>query len=127
MIVSFDFDGTLHREGRPLHPGVSLVQWHASRGDTCWVLTSRNPEHEEQSWWKVNEPNRVCVACFLERFDVPASSILFTNHELKAQKIQSDKIDLHYDDDPHEIAAARAAGLRVVYLNGVTLDDLDSR
>ena len=83
MNVSFDFDGTLHRDGHPLWPAMGLLRWHHQTG------------------------HRVMIA--------------FTSHHPKVATLVRHGIELHYDDDPAEQAAATGTGVHVVLLNGVTL------
>lgn len=120
MNVSFDFDGTLHRGGRPLWPTMRLLRWHHEAGHQLMIVTTRTEAHERPSWWQVHEPNRVLVHAFLRRYRLPVRGIAFTSHQPKAATLIRNAINLHYDDDPTEEAAAVGTGVHIVLLNGVT-------
>lgn len=121
MNVSFDFDGTLHRDGDPIHVTLDLLRWHDQRGDRVLIVTTRTEFHEALDWWHAHEPDRVLVADFIASHHLPVQSVIFTAHEPKAASLARHGIDLHYDDDPAEIAAAAAIGIRAVLLNGVAI------
>ena len=120
MNVSFDFDGTLHRDGRPLWPAMGLLRWHDQTGHRVMIVTTRTESHEHPTWWRVHEPNRVVIADFLARYRLPVESVAFTAHQPKATSLKRHEIELHYDDDPAEEAAAVGTNVHVVLLNGVT-------
>ena len=121
MIVSFDFDGTLHRDGDPVLPALTLLRWHDQRGDSVLIVTTRTKSHEALEWWQSHEPQRVLVAEFIASHHLPIQSVIFTAHERKATSLAHHGINLHYDDDPVEIAAAEAIGVRALLLNGVAI------
>ena len=58
MNVSFDFDGTLHRDGRPLWPAMGLLRWHQQTGHRVMIVTTRTESHEHAAWWRVHDPHR---------------------------------------------------------------------
>ena len=120
MNVSFDFDGTLHRDGRPLWPAMGLLRWHHQSDHRVMIVTTRTESHERPSWWRVHDPNRVLIRDFLRRFCLPALNVAFTSHQPKVAALIRSGIELHYDDDPAEEAAAVGTGVRIVLLNGVT-------
>jgi len=121
MNVSFDFDGTLHRDGRPLWPALALLRWHHQSGHRVIIVTTRTESHERPAWCRVHEPDRVVVREFVKRYCLPVKDVVFTAHQPKAATLIRNGIELHYDDDPNEVALATEAGVRVVFLNGVTL------
>lgn len=121
MNVSFDFDGTLHRDGDPALPTLDLLRWHDQRGDRVLIVTTRTESHEALEWRQAHEPHRVVVADFIASHHLPVQSAIFTAHEQKAASLARHGINLHYDDDPAEIAAAEAIGIRAVLLNGVAI------
>ncbi len=121
MNVSFDFDGTLHRDGRPLWPTLALLRWHHRSDHRVMIVTTRTEAHEHPTWWRLHEPRRVLIADFLARYRLPVQSVIYTSHQAKAETLARRGIELHYDDDPHEVAMAADAGVQVVLLNGVTL------
>ena len=120
MNVSFDFDGTLHRDGYPLWPCLALLRWHDECGHRVVIVTTRTESHEEPEWWRVHEPDRVIIAAFLSRYRLPVGDVFFTEHEPKADTLLRHGIELHYDDDSEEVALAQAAGVQSVLLNGVS-------
>ena len=120
MNVSFDFDGTLHREGHPLWPSLALVRWHEQCGHHVVIVTSRTECHEKAEWWRAHEPDRLVIAGFLSRYRLPVQDVFFTQHQPKADTLLRHGIELHYDDDPQEVALAQAAGVQSVLLNGVS-------
>lgn len=121
MNVSFDFDGTLHRDGDPIHVTMALLRWHDQRGDHVLIVTTRTESHEALEWRQAHEPHRVVVADFIASHHLPVQSVIFTAHEQKAASLARHGITLHYDDDPAEIAAAESIGIRAVLLNGVAI------
>lgn len=121
MLVSFDFDGTLHSDGVPLWPAIARLQRHAVQGDRVLIVTTRTESHELPAWWRLHDPQRVVIADFIARHRLPVREVLFTAHELKAATLIQRGIDLHYDNDPAEIAAASAAGVPAILLNEATL------
>ena len=120
MNVSFDFDGTLHRGGRPLWPAMGLLRWHHQAGHRVMIVTTRTETHERPSWYRAHEPDRVLVHEFVRRYRLPVKEIAFTWHQPKVAMLLRNGIDLHYDDDPGEEAATIGTDVHVVLLNGVT-------
>ncbi len=121
MNVSFDFDGTLHCNGRPLWPALTVLRWHHRAGHRVMIVTTRTESHERPAWWRVHEPNRVIVREFLRRYCLPVLGVVFTSHKPKIATLVCNRIELHYDDDPAEVTSATVASVHVVLLNGVTL------
>lgn len=120
MIVSFDFDGTLHRDGHPLWPSLALLRRHEQCGHHVVIVTTRTRSHEDSAWQRDHEPDRVIVDDFVSRYRLPVRGVFFTEHEPKANTLVRHGIDLHYDDDPDEVTAAQAVGVQSVLLNGVS-------
>ena len=120
MNVSFDFDGTLHREGRPLWPAMGLLRWHHDAGHRVTIVTTRTESHERPSWWRIHEPGRVLVHGFIKRYRLPVKHVAYTAHQPKIDTLIRQGIELHYDDDSAEEAAAVGTGVHIVLLNGVT-------
>lgn len=110
MIVTFDFDLTLllPKVDNP-HPKanvefVAKFKEHLENGDTVYIVTSRNdsPTSKQE------------ILSFLRIHNLDNDGIYFTNGELKAITLKRLKADLHYDDDPEELAAARQVGIRAI-------------
>jgi ribonucleotide monophosphatase NagD (HAD superfamily) len=118
MNVSFDFDGTLHRDGRPLWPAMGLLRWHHDAGHRVIIVTTRTEAHERPNWWRTHEPNRVLVHGFIKRYRLPVKDVIYTSHQPKIAMLI--RLELHYDDDPAEEAAAADTSVHIVLLNGVT-------
>jgi acid phosphatase class B len=119
MNVSFDFDGTLHCDGRPLWPAMGLLRWHLGAGHRVFIVTTRTESHERSGWWQIHEPNRVLVRAFLRRYRLPVRQVAYTSQQPKVATLIRHDIELHYDDDPAEEAAAVGASVHFVLLNGV--------
>lgn len=120
MNVSFDCDGTLHRDGRPMWPAMGLLRWHHEAGHLVVIVTTRTEVHERPDWWRVHESNRVLIHDFIGRYRLPVNGIAFTSHQRKVATLLQNEIELHYDDDLAEEAAAVGTGIHIVLLNGVT-------
>lgn len=120
MNVSFDFDGTLHRDGHPLWPSLALVRWHEQCGHWVVIVTTRTRAHENPAWRRDHEPDRVIVDEFVSHYRLPIRSVFFTEHQPKVNTLARNGIELHYDDDPEEVALAQSAGIQAVLLNGVS-------
>jgi acid phosphatase class B len=116
--VSFDFDGTLHRDGVPSEPTLALLRSHTKAGDRVLIVTTRTESHERRSWWTIREPNRVVIREFVAQHRLPVQAVVFTAHQPKAATLARLGIALHYDNDPAEIALAAEIGIRAVLLNG---------
>ena len=124
MNVSFDFDGTLHRDGTPLWPAMALLRWHHESNHRVMIVTTRTERHEHRAWWSLYQPQRAVVAEFLARHRVPVHGVVFTEHQPKAASLAKHGIALHYDNDPNEVSLATAYGVRVILLRGVMLNAL---
>lgn len=122
MNVSFDFDGTLHRDGHPLWPSLALLRWHEQCGHHVVIVTTRTRSHEDATWKRDHEPDRVIVDEFVSRYRLPVRGVFFTEHQPKAKKLAQYGIELHYDDDPEEVSVAQAVGIQCVLLNGVSFN-----
>ena len=77
-------------------------------------------DQRESPWWTAHEPDRVVIDKFLSRYRLPVRGVIFTEHQPKADTLLRHGIELHYDDDPREVALAQAAGIQSVLLNGVS-------
>ena len=67
MNVSFDFDGTLHRDGRPLWPAMGLLRWHHDAGHRVFIVPKRE----------------------LEVIDVPQNSVAITGLSFAVARLKS--------------------------------------
>ena len=121
MNVSFDFDDTLHRDGEPLWPTLALLRWHHESDHRLMIVTTRTESHEDPTWWRVHEPDRVVISEFLSRYRLPVHDVVYTSHHPKAATLARHGIELHYDDDPNEVDLTTALGVQVVQLTGVSL------
>ena len=100
---------------------MGLLRWHHQSDHRVTIVTTRTESHEHPTWWRVHDPRRVVIADFLARYRLPVQSVIYTSHQAKAETLVRRGIELHYDDDPNEVAMAAGAGVQVVLLNGVTL------
>ena len=101
----------------------------SKEGSAVYIVTSRDREfQDEERRWYIQTPNanppkkyipdyQVAVWDFVKKLGLPIRDVIFTNGNLKAEA--EDGLielgsDLHYDDDPEEIAAAEKAGIKAV-------------
>jgi len=139
-IVTFDFDSTLalspwneekddwQFQG-PHQVLVDKLHAHAKEGSMVYIVTSRKKElQDEEKRWYVHMPYatppkkyipdyQIAVWDFVKQYGLPIKDVIFTNGDLKA-KAEDGLVelgsDLHYDDDPEEIEAAKEAGIKTV-------------
>ena len=86
--ISFDFDGCLKDI-----PMVKLLLTIVAQceGVELYVITSRNENGD-------NSDMNTIEMSYIDR-----ENIIFTNGELKAPIIKELDIDMHFDNDPHEV------------------------
>jgi hypothetical protein len=99
---------------------MGLLRWHHQAGHHVMIVTTRTESHERPSWWRIHEPNRVLVHGFIKRYRLPVKHVVYTSHQPKIDTLIRHGIELHYDDDPAEEAAAVGTGVHIALLNGVT-------
>jgi|SaaInlStandDraft_3_1057020.scaffolds.fasta_scaffold20782_2 hypothetical protein len=110
--VSFDFDDTLLQtvpdgdqgliEAGPNEPIIALMREHKAAGDTVLIVTSRCEKFEgvvTHGWTE-----RMAIADFVVKHDLPADLIIFTNGEDKAPMLVALGVVKHFDDDADELA-----------------------
>ena len=102
--------------------GLSCAVALHEAGHRVIIVTTRTEAHELPRWWRVHEPDRVVVRQFLKRYRLPVRSVAFTSHQSKVATLIRNGIELHYDDDPAEEAAAVGTDVHVVLMNGVTFN-----
>lgn len=90
MTVSFDFDGVL---SRPAWQVVAAL--HAHEGDQVYVLSARCPEQADRVYQAARD------------LDIPRERVLLTCNRPKWEAVQEFAIDLHFDDNPDELAQIR--------------------
>ena len=120
MIVTFDFDLTL---SFPKPDGMTSQEWnetpveettnieflnllktHLDVGDEVHIVTSRNE----------NSFSRHEIKSFLLKHLQKEIPIWHTDGQLKAHTLKHIGSEMHYDDDPEEIVAAKKAGIKSV-------------
>ena len=99
---------------------MGLLRWHHDVGHRVIIVTTRTESHERSSWWRLHEPDRVLVDRFINRYRLPVEHVAYTSHQSRIATLVRHDIELHYDDDPAEEAAAFGTGVHIVLLNGVT-------
>lgn len=111
MNISFDFDDTLRinamdvfEKNFPREAYIKKMRDHISEGDNVFILTSRDETKE----------NLDDIRHFLSKYNLNEIDIHFTNGDLKANKAQELDVSLHYDDDPDELNALKAKGIKTV-------------
>ncbi len=106
MLVAFDFDGTINLDGEWNRDILKLMVRLSVHGHDVCVVTTRNPAHEEESWYAIHEPQRVIVRDLLasENVDVP---VYYTCHAPKVDTMAVIGAYRLYDDDPFEIETVR--------------------
>lgn len=111
-IISFDFDDTLCMEdGTPNYNMMNLVFHYASKGYKCYIVTSRNQEHEDFTWIKENEKSRIRVHDFIQTHNLPIVECIYTNHEPKGPILKKLNSIKHYDNDEDELESALNCGV----------------
>lgn len=114
-IISFDFDNTLCMDdGTPNIRMMDLVRKHATEGFKCYIVTSRNRQHETKKWIAENEPNRIRVKDFVKEHNLPIKQCHFTNHMEKGLILYQIESIRHYDDNPEELKSAREHGIEAI-------------
>lgn len=107
-VVTFDFDHTLLFEiGEPNEEGIAHFRRHMAAGDECHVVTSRI---------SANQVMAREIPDFLKAHGLKAESIVFTEGHDKLGHLRKLGSDLHFDDDEHEIALCRNAGIECVHV-----------
>ena len=108
---------------------INLLMDHHKNGAIIYIVTSRHKElQDEEGRWFRDMPNTDPPRKYFEEFQMPVwkfvkihglpvQDVIFTNGEVKA-KAENGLVKLraavHHDDDPEEIAAAEAAGIKAV-------------
>jgi acid phosphatase class B len=120
-VVTFDFDDTLcMRDGTPNFNMIDLVHKYASLGYKCYVVTSRNKDHETFSWMKKNQLTH--VKDFIRDHEIPIKQCHFTNHEPKGPILQKLNSIRHYDNMDEELESAKEYGIEAVRSLPLLLD-----
>ncbi len=111
MRIAFDFDGTcLHGDDWNEHTFRLLMRSIVAGHDVC-IVTTRNPAHEDEGWYKIHEPERITVRQLLEveSIDIP---VYYTNHAPKLGMLRELGVYRLFDDDCLEIDRVRSSGLQ---------------
>jgi hypothetical protein len=115
MKISFDYDGVLARSDWQVVAASLVLDGHE-----VYVLTARCAEQGG----RVREAAR--------RIDVPTDRVLFTCNRDKWETVDSEGIELHYDDNAEQLALIAentdAVGVNVDEVDAVeALQDLDAQ
>jgi hypothetical protein len=114
--VTFDFDHTLlFEQNEPNEEGIAHFRKHMAAGDVCHVVTSRH---------RINDFMAQEIDDFLEKHELVAKSVVFTNGKRKLDTLQEMGSQLHFDDDLIEVRDCRTAGIEAVQIfNQVKWDE----
>lgn len=114
-IIAFDFDDTLCKtDGTPNEPMLEILRNHANLGHKCYIVTSRNREHESKKWIAEHQPDRIRVKDFVKEYNLPVKQCHFTNHELKGPYLSNLKVSVFYDDNLMHLESARSFGIEAI-------------
>lgn len=119
-VVSFDFDGVLHRSVRAntIHPVDfwSWQQWEPNdtihqqlkreaQGNRIVVVSRRDDIHQEPMWE------------FIRHYRLPVEEIYTTNNEPKRLILVDIRAIRHYDDDKRLEAELEGTGIEFILVN----------
>jgi len=121
-VVTFDFDDTLalsnwdEEEGNWAHIGphksfIDKLQQYKNKGNTVYVVTSRNEKYESQA---LENPNQKAVQEFLDEHGINVDGVYFTNGQSKIETLLQLGSTIHHDDDPGDILDARANDIEAI-------------
>jgi hypothetical protein len=85
--ISFDYDGTLSTT-----KGKELAAEKIATGHDVWIITARQ-----------RESNNDAVYTTAERLGIPRSRIKYTNGKDKFPYMVRYDIDIHYDNNQHQV------------------------
>ena len=122
VVVTFDFDDTLalsnwdEEEGNWAHIGphksfIDKLQQYKNKGNTVYVVTSRNEKYESQA---LENPNQKAVQEFLDEHGINVDGVYFTNGQSKIETLLQLGSTIHHDDDPGDILDARANDIEAI-------------
>jgi hypothetical protein len=116
-IISYDFDGVLHKSVSGVHPYDMLdyESWEPfyemhdqlrrdSVGATIVVVTARTSLHLVK-----NAVNR-----FIEMYELPVSEVYYTDNKPKRHLLESIGAVKHYDDNPRMLQEMRGSSCEFV-------------
>ena len=125
--ITFDFDNTIMMTrpdedwgqvvDGPNEDVIELMKKHKVDGDRVIVVTSRMKANETGGPYDPDHPAYMpSVAEYLEKQNVVVDQIIFTNGNLKVDKLIELGSDLHFDDDEEELDAADKEGIKTVQI-----------
>lgn len=129
-VYTFDFDNTIMMTrpdedwgevvDGPNQKIIKLMHEYDQNGDRVIIVTSRHEKQEHSQWYDRDHPAYMpSVSEYVQKYDLPVDGVVFTNGDLKANKLIELRSDLHYDDDEEEIAAAKESGIKVVQVRNM--------
>ena len=125
--ITFDFDNTIMMTrpdedwgqvvDGPNKDVIKLMKKHKQMGDKVLVVTSRLKRNETGGPYDRDHPAHMpSVADYLEKFNISVDDVIFTDGDLKAEKLVELGSDLHFDDDEEELKAANEKNIKTVQI-----------
>ena len=123
--ISFDFDNTLtqchtdhrghviHYTSEPNWANIQKLKDYAAQGYEVGIVTARSEDYETGG---PQNQGGMSVFEFVEEYELPVSFIHFTNGEPKGPHLIDHQIDLHHDDQQHEIDSCNEHGVNVEHV-----------
>ena len=125
--ITFDFDNTIMMTrpdedwgqvvDGPNKDVIEIMRDHKQKNHRVIVVTSRMKANETGGPYDPDHPAYMpSVAEYLEKQNVVVDQIIFTNGNLKVDKLIELGSDLHFDDDEEELNAADEKGIKTVQI-----------
>ena len=125
--ITFDFDNTIMMTrpdedwgqvvDGPNKDVIKIMRDHKQKNHRVIVVTSRMKANETGGPYDPDHPAYMpSVAEYLEKQNVVVDQIIFTNGNLKVDKLIELGSDLHFDDDEEELNAADEKGIKTVQI-----------
>ena len=125
--ITFDFDNTIMMTrpdedwgqvvDGPNKDVIKIMRDHKQKNHRVIVVTSRMKANETGGPYDPDHPAYMpSVAEYLEKQNVVVDQIIFTNGNLKVDKLIELGSDLHFDDDEEELDAADKEGIKTVQI-----------
>lgn len=80
--VAFDFDRTLTIHGEPVAAVVAMLKHHSAQWPV-WIVTARNPAHDDETARNYDEPQRLLVSEAVREWSLPVAGVRFVNNQPK--------------------------------------------
>lgn len=118
-VYSFDYDYTLIKYyqdpedkfniiyDEPHYENIQKLKKLAASGNKIFIVTSRIKKPKKSDWDTAPWPEEL-----VSELNLPISGIYYTNGELKVDILLKLGVTEHWDDDPEEVKAAEAQGIK---------------